>query len=88
MNRDPLLRVLAIAETCRSGNLLGINLFMKNLLLLSVLHPAISDKANTAVGFLPHLRIVWHVAQFYKKFCFGILFTLQTSAPGILQTLL
>jgi hypothetical protein len=68
MNREPLLCVLTIAETSRSGNLLGINLFMKNLLLLSVLHPAISDKANTVVGFLPCLGIVWHVAQFYKKF--------------------
>lgn len=44
MNREPLLRVLAIAETCRSGSLfmnkyilLVMNLFMKNLLLLSVL---------------------------------------------------
>jgi len=68
MNREPLLCVLAIAETCRSGNLLGINLFMKNLLLLSVLQPTISDKANTVVGFLPCLGIVWYVAQFYKKF--------------------
>jgi hypothetical protein len=42
---------------------------MKNLLVLSVCHSAISDKANTAVGFLPCLGIVRHFAQFYKKFC-------------------
>jgi len=69
MNREPLLLVLAIAETCRSGSLLVINLFMKKPLLLSILQPTISDKANTVVGFLPCLGIVWYVAQFYKKFC-------------------
>jgi len=46
MNSKPLLLVLTIAETCRSGNLLVINLFMEKLLLLSVLEPTISDKAQ------------------------------------------
>jgi len=35
-----------------------MNLFMKNPLLLSVLQPTISDKANTVVGFLPNIGIV------------------------------
>jgi hypothetical protein len=82
MNREPLLHVLAIAETCRSGNLLVINLFVKSFLLLSVLQRTISDKANTVVGFHPCLLIVWYVAQFYKKLCVGIIFTLHTDAPG------
>lgn len=69
MNREPLLCVLAIVETCRIGNLLVIHLFMKNLLLLSFPRPTISDKANTVVGFLPCIGIIWYVAQFYKKFC-------------------
>jgi hypothetical protein len=65
MNREPLLLVLAIAKTCRSGSLcmnkcslLVMNLFMKNLLLLSVPQPTISDEANTVVGFLPYIGIV------------------------------
>ena len=89
MNREPLLHVLAIAETCRSGsvfmnkcNLLVMNLFMKNLLLLSVLQPTNSGKANTVVGFLPYKELFDMLHSFIKSFMFGIIFTLYTSAPG------